>query len=141
VIHVGAIALDSFLPFSLAKLIVPFAASYRPLWTGLGIAAAGLLLALAVTNHYRRRMPYRWWRAAHYLNFGVWGLASLHGLLARQGDGNRRDELRRDVPPPERQAPRGPGQLGLTGPGRRRRRRHQAPRVTSDRDAGTLAAS
>jgi sulfoxide reductase heme-binding subunit YedZ len=80
-IHVLAIAADSFLPFSLTQLIVPFTSTYRPLWTGLGIAAAELLLALAITNHYRNRMPYRYWRNAHYLNFAVWGFASLHGLM------------------------------------------------------------
>jgi hypothetical protein len=39
-IHVATIAVDSFLPFSVVNLVVPFTASYRPLWTGLGIAAA-----------------------------------------------------------------------------------------------------
>jgi sulfoxide reductase heme-binding subunit YedZ len=82
VVHVGAIALDSFLPFSLGQLVIPFTARYRPLWTGLGIFAAELLLALAITNHYRKRMPHRLWRAAHYANFAVWTLASLHGVFA-----------------------------------------------------------
>src|SRR5215469_18642835 len=81
-IHVLAIAADSFLPFSLTQLLVPFTSSYRPLWTGPGIAAAELLLALAITNHYRKRLPYSFWRKAHYLNFAVWGLASVHGLMA-----------------------------------------------------------
>jgi sulfoxide reductase heme-binding subunit YedZ len=81
-VHVLAIAADSFLPFSLTQLIVPFTSTYRPLWTGLGIAAAEILLALAITNHYRRRLPYSFWRKAHYLNFAVWGFASLHGLMA-----------------------------------------------------------
>lgn len=81
-VHVLAIAADSFLPFSLTQLLVPFTSSYRPLWTGLGIAAAELLVALAITNHYRRRLPYRFWRRAHYLNFAVWGFASLHGLMS-----------------------------------------------------------
>jgi sulfoxide reductase heme-binding subunit YedZ len=81
-VHVLAIAADSFLPFSLAQLLVPFTSTYRPLWTGLGIAAAEVLVALAITNHYRRRLPYSFWRKAHYLNFAVWGLASLHGLMA-----------------------------------------------------------
>jgi methionine sulfoxide reductase heme-binding subunit len=81
-IHVLAIAADSFLPFSLTQLLVPFTSRYRPIWTGLGIAAAELLLALAITNHYRRRLPYSFWRKAHYLNFGVWGLASVHGLMS-----------------------------------------------------------
>jgi sulfoxide reductase heme-binding subunit YedZ len=81
-VHVLAIAADSFLPFSLIQLLVPFTSAYRPLWTGLGIAAAEILVALAITNHYRRRLPYGFWRKAHYLNFAVWGLASLHGLMA-----------------------------------------------------------
>jgi methionine sulfoxide reductase heme-binding subunit len=80
-VHVLAIAADSFLPFSLTQLLIPFTASYRPIWTGLGIAAAELLVALAITNHYRRRLPYRFWRRAHYLNFAVWTFASLHGLM------------------------------------------------------------
>jgi methionine sulfoxide reductase heme-binding subunit len=81
-VHILAIAADSFLPFSLTQLLVPFTSAYRPLWTGLGIAAAELLLALAITNHYRKRLPYRFWRKAHYLNFAVWGFASLHGLMS-----------------------------------------------------------
>ena len=81
-VHVLAIAADSYLPFSLTQLLVPFTSAYRPLWTGLGIAAAELLLALAITNHYRKRMPYRFWRKAHYVNFAVWAFASLHGLMA-----------------------------------------------------------
>jgi len=81
-VHILAIAGDSFLPFSLTQLLVPFTSSYRPLWTGLGIAAAELLVALAITNHYRKRLPYRFWRKAHYLNFAVWGLASVHGLMS-----------------------------------------------------------
>ena len=81
-IHVLTIAADSFLPFSLTQLLVPFTSNYRPVWTGLGIAAAELLLALAITNHYRRRLPYRFWRTAHYLNFAIWTLASVHGLMS-----------------------------------------------------------
>ncbi len=81
-IHVLTIAVDSFLPFSITQLLVPFTSSYRPLWTGLGIAAAEVLLALAITNHYRRRLPYGFWRKAHYANFAVWTLASVHGLMA-----------------------------------------------------------
>jgi sulfoxide reductase heme-binding subunit YedZ len=81
-IHVATIAVDSFLPFSIVNLVVPFTANYRPLWTGLGIAAAELLLALAITNHYRKRLPYRFWRTAHYANFAVWTLATLHGVMS-----------------------------------------------------------
>ncbi len=79
-IHVVTIAVDSWLPFSLQSLLVPFVSRYRPLWVGLGVAAMELLVALAITNHYRDRLRHATWRKAHYLNFAVWGAATLHGL-------------------------------------------------------------
>ena len=80
-IHVLAIAIDAFLPFSLQSLIIPFTAKYRPLWVGLGIVAAELLIALAVANHYRNKVvSYSFWRKTHYLNFVVWTAATLHLL-------------------------------------------------------------
>ena len=60
----------------------PGTSSYRPLSTALGVVAAELLLALAITNRYRKRLSYRFWRRAHYLNFAVWGLALFHGIFA-----------------------------------------------------------
>ena len=81
VVHIVAVAIDAYLPFSLVSLAVPLLASYRPIWTGLGIVAAELLLALAFTNHYRNaKLSYRFWRRAHYVNFVVWAAASLHGI-------------------------------------------------------------
>jgi methionine sulfoxide reductase heme-binding subunit len=79
-IHVLTVAVDSYLPFSLTSLVVPFTSGYRPIWIALGVVAAELLLALAVTNHYRSRLPYRFWRRIHYANFVVWTGATLHGL-------------------------------------------------------------
>ena len=80
VIHIATIAIDSWLPFSVGAIIVPFVSTYRPLWVACGIVSAELLLALAITNHYRDRIDYRTWRRAHYLNFVVWSLATIHGI-------------------------------------------------------------
>ena len=82
VIHVVTIAIDSYLRFSLSAVVVPFVSSYRPVWVALGIVAAELLLALAVTNRLRDRMPYARWRAFHYANFAVWTAATVHGLAS-----------------------------------------------------------
>lgn len=77
-LHVLTTAIDAYTPFSVVDLVVPFASSYRPLWTGLGIVAAELLLALAITNRLRHRLPHRLWRRLHAVSFAVWGLATLH---------------------------------------------------------------
>jgi predicted ferric reductase len=81
-IHGGALLLDSFVPFSLSQLLVPGTASYRPLAVGFGVVAAELLAALAISNHYRRRIPHQLWRRLHVLNLVVWALALTHGLTA-----------------------------------------------------------
>jgi hypothetical protein len=50
-----------------------------------GIVAFALLTAaviLGLANRYRKRLPYRFWRRAPYLNFAVWGLALVQGLVA-----------------------------------------------------------
>ena len=82
VIHVVTIAIDAWLPFSFASIVLPFVSRYRPVWVAFGIVAVELLLALAITNHYRDRLPYRFWRRTHYLNFVVWTLATIHGIAS-----------------------------------------------------------
>ena len=81
-VHIGGVALDTVVPFSLGQLVIPFTAGYRPLATGLGIVALELLLAVSVTNRLRSRLPYRFWRRAHYATLGVWVLATFHGILS-----------------------------------------------------------
>jgi sulfoxide reductase heme-binding subunit YedZ len=83
IVHVATIALDSDSKLSLSNLVVPLTASYRPIWTALGVVAIELLAALALTNLLRTRIPYRWWRSLHTLNLVVWGAASAHAI----GDG------------------------------------------------------
>jgi len=86
-IHVLALLLDTYVPFSPAQILVPGTASYRPLATALGVVAAELLAALALTNRYRKRLPYRFWRRAHYLSFAVWALALVHGITSGTDSG------------------------------------------------------
>jgi len=81
-IHIVTIAIDSWLPFSVGAIIVPFVSTYRPLWVAFGVVAAELLLALAIANHYRDQLSYRFWRRAHYLNFVVWTFATVHGIAS-----------------------------------------------------------
>ena len=81
VIHIVAIAIDSYLPFSLPSIVVPFIARYRPAWVGIGIVGAELMLAVAIANRLRGRvLSYDTWRKTHYATFAVWIAATVHGL-------------------------------------------------------------
>ena len=80
VVHIVTAVLDSFAPISLLDAVVPFTASYRPLWVGLGAIALDLLLAVAVTSGLRVRLGHRASRAVHWLAYAAWPIALLHGL-------------------------------------------------------------
>jgi methionine sulfoxide reductase heme-binding subunit len=82
VIHGASLLLDRVVPFSLGQLLVPGTAGYRPLAVALGVVAAELLAALALTNLYRKRLSHNLWRRLHMLNLAVWSLALAHGLTA-----------------------------------------------------------
>jgi predicted ferric reductase len=79
-IHSLALWLDPFMRFSVAEILVPMASHYRPIWMALGIVAAYFTLALWLSERVQRHIGYGWWRRLHYLTFGVYGLATVHGL-------------------------------------------------------------
>ncbi|MFF7408839.1 ferric reductase-like transmembrane domain-containing protein [Streptomyces lydicus] len=79
-VHVVTAVLDPFVHLGWAVSVVPFGASYRPLWLGLGTAGLDLLLAVAVTSALRRRLGVRRWKAVHWLAYAAWPLAVFHGV-------------------------------------------------------------
>ena len=81
-LHAAALTLDSVAPVSLRALLVPGTATYRPLWTGVGVASAELMLLIHLSFSLRRRIGARNWRRLHYLTFAVFAGATIHGLMA-----------------------------------------------------------
>ena len=79
-LHIITSVLDSFAPIALTDAVIPLAASYRPLWMGLGALSFDILIALVVTSLLRRRFGYKTWRTVHWLSYASWPVAVLHGL-------------------------------------------------------------
>lgn len=85
--HVLFLALDSYADFGPLDLFVPFGSWYRPVWTGLGVLAAYLAVAVYVSFYFRTRVGYRAWRFFHYAAFAVFGLGTVHGVLTGTDSG------------------------------------------------------
>lgn len=79
-VHIITSVLDTFAPLALKDAVVPFAATYRPLWLGLGALSFDILLAVALTSMIRHRLGYGAWKAVHWAAYASWPLAVLHGL-------------------------------------------------------------
>ncbi|MBI3731869.1 MAG: ferric reductase-like transmembrane domain-containing protein [Chloroflexi bacterium] len=82
VLHVVVLLGDHYLPFSLAEILVPFAAPYRPLWVGLGVIGLYLTLLVTITFYIRRWIGARAFRAIHYFSFIAYLMVTVHGWFA-----------------------------------------------------------
>jgi sulfoxide reductase heme-binding subunit YedZ len=79
-VHIVTTVLDPFAHIGVGDALVPFSASYRPLWLGIGTVAAELLVAIAATSLLRRRIGQRTWRLVHWTAYASWPVAVVHGL-------------------------------------------------------------
>ena len=81
-VHVLAIIADSSVHFDLASVLVPFAASWRPVAVAWGVAGLYLLLAVELTSLARVHLPRKVWRAVHLASLPLFAVATIHGLTA-----------------------------------------------------------
>jgi predicted ferric reductase len=80
-VHAVALLGDRVVSFSLAGILVPFAAGYQPVLTGLGTLSlyAGLLVSLSF--YFTKHIGHRTWRVIHMLSYLMFVGVTLHGVL------------------------------------------------------------
>jgi DMSO/TMAO reductase YedYZ heme-binding membrane subunit len=81
-LHGLALLGDQYIDFSLFDVVIPFAAPYRPVWTGLGQVAFYLSVAIIASFYVKSRIGRKTWRTLHYATYLAFFLALGHGLLA-----------------------------------------------------------
>lgn len=79
-VHIVTAVTDGWVSVSLVDAFVPFHASYRRLWVGLGAVAVDLLAAVIITSLVRVRLGVKTWRGVHWLAYLAWPVAIAHGL-------------------------------------------------------------
>ena len=77
-LHGIALLGDSYLKPGLAGISIPFAGSYRPGWTAVGIVAGYGLAALGLSYYARTRIGAQRWRRLHRFAALFWLLGVLH---------------------------------------------------------------
>lgn len=86
-VHVVALLFDSYAPFSVIQLFVPFTAEYRPVWTAMGIVGLDLAALVTVTFYLRQRIGFKTFRVLHYASFVSYIGATLHGIFSGTDSG------------------------------------------------------
>lgn len=73
---------DRWLRPGIGGIAIPFAMSYRPLFTGIGILGGYLAALLGLSFYVRRRIGAKLWRKMHRATVLVWVLGVIHTLGA-----------------------------------------------------------
>jgi methionine sulfoxide reductase heme-binding subunit len=81
-VHGVTLVLDSTVRITALSLVVPGLTGYRPLATALGVVAAESMLLVYASFSLRRRIGAKNWRRLHWATYGVFALATAHGLAA-----------------------------------------------------------
>ncbi len=82
VVHVVALIADSYVPFDLVSVLVPFASGWKPVAVAWGVVGMYLLLAVELTSLARARLPRKVWRMVHFASLPLFAVATIHGLTA-----------------------------------------------------------
>jgi methionine sulfoxide reductase heme-binding subunit len=82
VVHVGSLLVDPYAQLRLVDLVLPFLATYRPLWVGLGTLAVDVLILVTLASLLRQRIGPRLFRTIHWATYALWPMALLHSLEA-----------------------------------------------------------
>lgn len=81
-LHALALLFDSYYPYSLADVTIPFIGPYRPGWVGIGILSLYVMIITSVSFNFRKQLGQKRWRQLHYLTFVVYVAATVHGIMA-----------------------------------------------------------
>ncbi len=81
-LHLASLVADATVHFGWKELFVPLGSSWRPGAVAWGVAAMYPLVAVEVSSLAMRRLPRRTWRGIHLTAYGLFWMATVHGLTA-----------------------------------------------------------
>jgi len=81
VVHVGTTVVDSYVPIGFFSALVPFTSGYRRIPVAIGTIAIDLMLTVWVSSLVKDRIRNVTWRYLHWLSWGCFAAAALHGFL------------------------------------------------------------
>lgn len=87
-IHLVSLSMDEYIGFGWADILIPGFTDWRPLAAALGGVAFWSLLVVTLSFYVKKRIGQNMWRSIHYLSFGTFLSALLHGLFSGTDTGS-----------------------------------------------------
>ncbi len=81
-LHIVVLMFDTYLPYSLAQILVPFLSPYRPFWIGLGVIGLYLTLLVTITFYLRGRIGMKAFRVIHVFSLLAYLGVLVHSVMS-----------------------------------------------------------
>ena len=82
VFHATLLLVDTYVPYQIWGILIPFSAEYAPVFSALGTISFYLfLLTLATSDFFIKTLGRSLWKKIHFLVIPAWILMILHGIL------------------------------------------------------------
>jgi hypothetical protein len=84
-VHIAALLLDTYVPFSPIGVLVPFASSWRPGAVAWGVVGLYLTLAVHLSARFRGKLPKKYrplWKKVHLASYPLFAVSTIHLLTA-----------------------------------------------------------
>lgn len=79
--HAFLLLFDTYQPFTLLEIFLPFSAQYEPFWTGLGTISFFLMGIVLYTSDMMAQMKKKIWKMIHFLVLPSYLFITLHGVM------------------------------------------------------------
>ncbi|MDR7000147.1 ferric reductase-like transmembrane domain-containing protein [Neobacillus niacini] len=80
--HLEILLIDSYFPFKLSEVLIPFASGYETISMAMGTIGVYFFILTIITSKFRKKIGYQRWQKLHALNPILYILVTLHGLLS-----------------------------------------------------------
>lgn len=80
--HAYLLLFSTYYDYHWLDLLIPFTGPYEPVWVGLGILSAYLMLLTSLTFYISKWIGFANFRRIHYLTYAVFFMGLLHGWMA-----------------------------------------------------------
>jgi sulfoxide reductase heme-binding subunit YedZ len=81
-LHIIVLLLDTYAPFSIAQLMIPFTSTYRPFWVGIGIISLYITILVTASFYLRKWISMQMFRKIHVLSVVAYLGVLLHGVYS-----------------------------------------------------------
>jgi predicted ferric reductase len=88
-VHMIALTMDDYIEFGWADVLVPGAASWNSMAVSFGIMAFYGLAVVSLSFYVKGIIGQKAWRTIHFLAFGTFLAALVHGIMAGTDSGHR----------------------------------------------------